>query len=315
MSRPIASILVLLLLLTGCDDTFVDPFENEARYYTVYGYLDVVETKHELRVVPVTRTPEHIDAPTHPQANLDATVRTINLTTEEVVTWTHSLEALGDGTFGHIFSAQFIVRAGHTYRLEVERSDGKMTTAETTVPMFDNSYTFEPAPMQVAPDTSSITREVFIPGIPSPWEIQSVYFMENETTYGPDASEGTLHGRFFIPYARMGTRTEDGGWRITVDMLGDHETIRAQLADYRLQGVYDDSPVAVTGFGLQVRVLDGNWDPPEGVFDPEVLAQPDVLSNVTNGYGFFGSIGLFRQEWNVPQEEAQLLGYWWYPPI
>jgi hypothetical protein len=40
-------ILLLPLILTavvltgtGCDDTFLDPFDNEQRYFTVFGYLD-----------------------------------------------------------------------------------------------------------------------------------------------------------------------------------------------------------------------------------------------------------------------------------
>jgi hypothetical protein len=51
---------------------------------------------------------------------------------------------------------------------------------------------------------------------------------------------------------------------------------------------------------LQVRILDANWDPPLGVFDPEVLSQPGVLSNVENGYGIWGGVGLYQYTWISP---------------
>ena len=51
---------------------------------------------------------------------------------------------------------------------------------------------------------------------------------------------------------------------------------------------------------LQVSVLDANWDPPQGVFDPEILAQPGVLSNVKNGFGTWGGVGLYHYVWEKP---------------
>jgi hypothetical protein len=30
----------LLVATDGCDDAFIDPFDNDGRYYTLYGYLD-----------------------------------------------------------------------------------------------------------------------------------------------------------------------------------------------------------------------------------------------------------------------------------
>ena len=68
------------------------------------------------------------------------------------------------------------------------------------------------------------------------------------------------------------------------------------------------APYGLTALGFQVRILDKNWDPPEGVFNLKVLAQPGALSNVNNGYGFFGSIGVYREEWNV-EHMSLALGY------
>ena len=38
-------------------------------------------------------------------------------------------------------------------------------------------------------------------------------------------------------------------------------------------------------------------------------AQPGTLSNVENGYGFWGSIGYYVQEWETSFEFSWLLGY------
>ena len=33
---------------SGCSDTFVDPFLNDGKYFTVYGFLDELESAHSL---------------------------------------------------------------------------------------------------------------------------------------------------------------------------------------------------------------------------------------------------------------------------
>ena len=91
--------LVLMLALQGCGDAFVDPFHNEGRYYTIYGFLDLFDREHVVRVTPVTRRPETIEGPSSPQATIDAEVRSINKDTGEEVIWHHNLEQLSDGTY------------------------------------------------------------------------------------------------------------------------------------------------------------------------------------------------------------------------
>jgi hypothetical protein len=40
---------------------------------------------------------------------------------------------------------------------------------------------------------------------------------------------------------------------------------------------------------LNVLIGDAAWDPPGGVFDPDILSFPSAMSNVENGFGFVGS--------------------------
>ena len=69
----------------------------------------------------------------------------------------------------------------------------------------------------------------------------------------------------------------------------------------RVLGLTAEDPLpSLSAITLSIRALDDSWDPPEGEFDPEMLAQPGVLSNVEKGYGFWGGIGTYIYSWSVP---------------
>ena len=296
----------LLFVTASCDDTFIDPFDNDGQFFTIYGYLDVLQTEHAVRVIPVTRFPERITSPTDDQATIDATVTSTDLTTGQRITWQHTLEELDDGTYAHIFRAAFLVQPARSYRLEVRRSDGATAIAETRVPFISDAARFRRDPVQVTAD-SVVTQDVYLSNVPSPWNIESLYLMGNETPQGSPFTP--LQSRFYVSYGRSGERTDDEGWHVQISISEDQAPVRAAIEEFRRQGIYDDTPLVLRSMGIRVRLLDANWDPPEGVFDPEVLAQPGRLSNVENGHGFWGSIGLYTQEWNVSQEFSELLGY------
>ena len=134
--------IALLVLLSACDDTSIDPFQEGDKYFTVYGFIDQLETRHSLRVIPVTRTGEDIRSPSDPDAQLDALVYTIDDLTGKRIRWDHNLLPFENGTYGHVFTADFIVFSQRKYRLEIIRGDGKMTTAETRVPYFPEPALF-----------------------------------------------------------------------------------------------------------------------------------------------------------------------------
>lgn len=281
--------LLLLLLLAGCEDTLIDPFNNDGKYFTIYGYLDALERNHEVRVIPITRRGQKITNPENPQSQLDAEVRSIDMLSGQTVQWTHYLERLDDGTYAHIFRASFLVTAGATYRLEVERSDGIMVYAETRVPIVNNAALFEAEPVYFSEDSSLVYQDIHIPEIDSPWDIQAIYLWGG----------GPINRRVFVPYGRRGQRSEDGGWDLRVNISEDQAVVKENILNSRIQGFENPVQVNLSAMGVQMRVLDENWDPPEGLFDPELLADPDRLTNVVNGYGFWGSVGLYRQEWNA----------------
>jgi len=281
-------VLVLLIgAITGlaaCDSTFLDPFENGDRFYTIYGFIDASQFQHSVRVIPVTRFREVINHPSEDQGSIDAVVTSTDLLTGTVTRWLHSVELLDNGTYGHIFRAKFLVRPGRTYRLEVLRSDGITATAETTVPRFPVTVP-DPAtlffPYESSPDSAGFSREIYVPDIASPWDIIITY---------------DLQGTFVrLPYGRPGSRTSDGGWRFTIDMGADAPRMREYME------IPASAPLPLLhAIFLQIRALDANWDPPNGVFDPEILSQPGILSNVVNGYGLWGSVALYQYTWIAP---------------
>ena len=298
----------LLLSAAACNDTFIDPFENDDRFYTIYGFIDQTKNfeqgaEHTVRVIPVTRFPERIESPADGQASIDATVTSTDLRTGQTTRWRHSLEQLDDGTYGHIFRASFLVQPGRPYRLTVTRSDGVTATAETQVPFITDAARFVTDPVVVTPD-SVVTQEVFMPGIPSPWRIEAIYLMNNQSS-----GRGGLQSRHYVSYGRAGERTADDGWRVRLHISEDQPQVREEVEEFRRIGAIDSTALTLVSMGVRIRILDEKWDPPEGVFDPEVLAQPGTLSNVENGYGFWGSVGVYTQEWPVTIDFSRLLGY------
>ena len=301
---------VLVVLVAGCGETSIDPFDNDEKYFTVYGFLDQLETNHAVRVIPITRNAERILTPTEDN-RIDARVFSIDQTTGQIREWTHEFEELEDGTYGHVFRARFLIQPGRRYRLEIVRADGKMSWAETQVPTVPDAALLERGPVDFNADSTEARQTIVIPRIPSPWNINSIHLLNNQNVGLPGGTGGALQAFFFVPYGRSGHRTADGGWQITLNLTQDTRTVRKTVADYRAQGAYDDTPESVLAMGVQVRILDAGWDPPEGIFDPEILAQPGVLSNVEHGLGYFGSIGIYRQEWPVERPLAKALGYEW----
>jgi hypothetical protein len=302
--RPLVVAIIGLTFFASCSDTTIDPFENDGNYFTVFGFLDELESDHVLRVVPISRYAEKIEGVGDAQASIDAEVFTTDLNSGIRTRWTHHLEKLSDGTYGHIFRANFLVGARKRYRLEVIRSDGKMTTAETTVPYVSEADLFELGPEVISEDSSLVYRDIKIPKIPSPWEIQGVYLWGA----GQELDQ-PINDRIFVQYGRSGSRTDDGGWQMRLNISDDQYYVRESYQWAVDTGRFSDTtPMGVSSAGVQVRILDSGWDPPGGVFDAKILSQPGRMSNVVNGYGYFGSVGLYVQEWNI-EHLSVLLGY------
>ena len=273
-------LLVLTACLTGCDSTEVDPFENDGRYYTVYGFLDPFSVEQELRVVPIRRTLENITSVSDPQASIDAFVTTTELETQQEIVWRHTLtEVVGpDSQYVHIYRALFNPLEGRTYALRVARANGNAATAQTTVPAVNR---YEATLHDITPD--SLILDILVPDIEQIWNVTV-----NFTLLGG--------GVVRIDLGRPGTPTADG-WRYQINLIDAYREL-----SNRLNGD-PNGQVRLEFYGVQTTLMPPDWlVVAEGEVDVNALAQPGVASNVEGGYGYWGSLGFHLKDWFVTPE-------------
>jgi len=110
-----------------------------------------------------------------------------------------------------------------------------------------------------------------------------------------------------IPYRREGGPTVDGGWRFTLDWVRDGEIVREIVRGFNAQGTWD-LPGQFTSVSVRVKLLDDEWGLPNGELDPVIQSQPGAFSNVQNGYGYWGSVGLMQRDFNFGPEYNWLVG-------
>lgn len=284
--------LFCILVVTGCDTATIDPFNNDGKYYTVYGFLD--QTKNfqsngiqTIRVVPVTRRPENITSPSDPQADLDGRAFLTNMFSGQTQELPHSLQEFEPGKWGHVFRFPLFVEPNRTYRLEILRSDGIMSIAETNVPAV-SSIRLEQGNVQQSEDQQMV-QDLQLIGANALWEIDMIYF-----TGGPGCFTASPN---FISYGRVGNAT-DAGWSFQLNLTEDKATLAER---------FQTSNLFFCALGMRAKIMDDQWDFPEGEIDPELQALPQGLSNVENGFGFFGSVGLYQNEWDLSSEVAAVL--------
>ena len=294
----IATICLTAVFSTGCSDTIIDPFSNEGNYFTVYGFLDPGAQTQRIRVIPVTRRGGDILSTFDLQSEIDAEVVSQHITDSTVIftNWTHELEQLDDKTYGHFFHADIRVDPGDRYRLEIIRSDGAKSSAITVVPqILDLGYLehFEPAPNV----SGQIVQLVSLPADKNIWDFDAVYTFEG-------AGESK---RLMVQYGSSAVNRSGGVFNIELLLDRDRKLIRDEL--FKSVVVRGNNPVSLTRIGLMLRVVDPNWYPLTESSDIELLAKPEAFSNVDNGYGLWGALGIYFVEWNVDLEMSALLGY------
>ncbi len=280
------SIGVVAIMLSGCDES-VDPFIESDRYFSLFGTLDMNADTQWVRVVPIDTTIFGMGAET-----IDAVVSSTDLATRTLTTWRDSLFEFRDGSLGHVFYAPLRVQPGHIYRIDVDRSDGARSTAETEVPELPTAT------------VGSVTRVVFSNGsieltVPVSWAGVERPPARVETWYrfGTTPRSNFEDLRFAYPSA---DGSPDPGWQIVARLSSDRDDILEQIIPANFY---------FFGMGMRIVVFDEKFSPPGGVFDPDILSQPGSFSNVENGFGFVGSIGRFDVQWVLDDQTALDLGY------
>ncbi len=97
-------------------------------------------------------------------------------------------------------------------------------------------------------------------------------------------------------------------WVIPVNLSNDFRSVLAALAQVEGPEIV---LVNIRLLSMQMRLIvaDAAWDPPGGVFDPNVLVQPGTLSNVEQGFGFIGSGYRLALRWRPPDNVVLASGF------
>lgn len=272
--RPLASALALLTLLqiTACRETVNTRLDID-QPYSLFGMMNPKSDTHAVRLFEIKSN----IALVRPDP-LDATVSTTNMETGVQIVWEDSVVTLEDGDYRHVFWAAFEAKGGETYRLTVMRSDGATSAAVTTVP---HPVVLEP----LEPDTLK-PAEAFMPLLirgtpPSLPRIDVEYVLVG---FGEGGSDPIFKSLTFNYVGEP--EPVANGFLLNVDLIKDYNEI------YR--AFNDDNSVTTDIIDLRqinvtVHIGDKSWISPIGVFDADFLVEPGSFSNVSNGFGYFGS--------------------------
>ncbi len=130
MYRPFFAIacLYFLLFICGCHDSKINPYEEDTGIYSVYGALNINETRHVIRVRELNQF--HNDSSS---INLDATVTFHDLENGTSQVLRDSIVQF-PANFTHNFILEKELKPRTSYRIRVERSDGEFVSTTFTTP-------------------------------------------------------------------------------------------------------------------------------------------------------------------------------------
>ena len=289
-----------LSILAGCDSNF-EPFTESGLHYTVLGYLDTDADTQFIRVVPFRPVVDRL----YTEA-IDAVLRSTDLDAGTSLVWQDSVVHFPDSSYGHVFWSRFRAAPGHKYRIEVERSDGSLTWAETVVP----EQPADPDSVHGAPNETADFAPLFWPGVDHVIGADVLYDM-SPYSCGTLIYPPPLWGRFVfrLPYEGDDRGKLYGdGWRLDLHLWEDQDTLITRL---RSIGLPAGTPLCCLLYRLEVRLAtpSAEFNPPGGVWDRELLIKPGTFSNVHGGLGFVGSVVRTKVNWILSPNTQQSLGY------
>lgn len=273
------ALLLSIVFLVGCEEDLASQADT-SKPFTLYGVMSPDLDTQAVRIYPVEGVPT-LGSP----EQLGADVYSINLETGEREIWKDSVLLEPNGQFAHVFWAPFRPEFGRTYRVEaVRRSDGAMSFAEVRIP----------PPATVRIDESDAPHlHVIVEG-------EQIRASQPIAEYVIGAGEPWR--RYEVSY--VGTEDEiAGGWTVTFNMIVDYDLIRFHI---RSGDGYCFDYVPLYGLTLHMLVGDAVWNPPGGLFEPNVLSVGRTMNNVENGYGFIGGGYALEKSLRLSQEAVEL---------
>jgi hypothetical protein len=287
---PASALLAVLplLLFPGCTEDVTAVLGTE-RPFSIYGVLNPRSDTQWVRVFPVEGTllPET-------GAPLDAQLTSLDLRTGEEWVWRDSLVQYANGSRGHVFWAPFRAEYEHDYRLELRRSDGATSRVTVDVPALTTIVLLEPT-------LHPPVLHVAFPGaVPRLIRVRIEYWIRIR-------EEGDGSTMPVVLISDLHVRHTAEGWRVLINLRQDFSEIINYVSAL---GLYDNTHgIVLMGMTLSALVASHDWDPPGGDFDPNLLVEPHVMSNVENGFGFVGAGYRIERSWNPPGEIAVAAGF------
>jgi hypothetical protein len=260
-------VITISLATSGCDES-VNPILGTEEAFSFYGYFDLRSDMQAIRVFSI----DGILTPDVDQ-KLDAVVTSINSRTGETQVWRDSTVTYRDGTIGHVFYAHFRPDHDTEYTFQAVRSDGVTTAAKLKTPS-DGL----PELVNITSARSNVIVDLRWTNVPRVHQTIATYTVRIPF---PDRSDTTTV-RVRIPSGQA-ERTGAGSWKVSIIPSLDIGTIYTALF---LQPIIN--PIFLDEIEVSVFVVSEEWESPVGVFDPELLVQPGVFSNVEGGFGFIG---------------------------
>ncbi len=286
-------ILLMTIGLVGCEEN-LQARDDLPMPYSMYGVLSPDFGTQSIRLYPLESTPTLGQS-----ASLEVDVSTIDLQTGVRHAWRDTVLIDPNGQHEYVFWAPFRAEHGRAYRLEaVRRSDGATSWAQVRIPTMPvvEVRVFEVPVVQL-----------FVEG-------GDIRVLKPEARYTVTRPDGGFPLRTISVSHEGEERRVDNGWLVSIDMNGDTDEVVSEFAqsvDLPLNSIECGAGLVLRRLELSVIIGDVAWDPPGGFLDPLILANPEAMSNVENGFGFIGGGFRISESAFPPREavESTCIGY------
>lgn len=295
-----AVLLVAALALTsvGCEEeiALVTPTDHA---FSLHGILNPKADTQFVFVFPV----EGRLVPAPPR-RLDGEFTATDLTTGEARTWSDSLVTNVHGEPGHVFWSAFTPAFGHSYQLEMRSSRGSASSTTVKIPPEVSLKT------GAASSGAFVVQPLFLEG-------RAERLLRLETTFFAralqTAPDRLRPGNYFtvskrVVYDGRQARTEDG-WVIRIDFNEGFELVEDTVKLHVHPDMLAQFGIQLMTVRVDMIVVNDEWNPPGGVFDSLLMVQPEVMSNVENGFGFVGAGYRVHNTWKPRPEDVERAGF------
>lgn len=268
ISRQAAALILLVILyLAGCDNTFKPLQQNDQYAFSMYGTLDLHADTQWVRVMPIGESL----IPTNPESN-NTVVTLTRESTGETTILNDSLFVFGGNAYVWNYWTSMPLQPNEEYILCAEAPDGRQSTAHVMVPSF---LALPLVNYSEESDVAVITGSSVDPLV----MLDTRFKVEVITEVGPAPEMELVFSHLDGVYV-----DQNGKFSFTMEVT--------YSVAIRLEGVRPGEFIIKS---KELLIATGSEDWPDlSDLNEEGIVLPDVVSNVENGTGFVAGIALRR---------------------